>query len=40
MALPSLVKPTVPAGVPAAGVVSDTVAVKVTGWPVTDGLRR
>ena len=30
---------TVPVGVPAAGLVAFTVAVKVTGWPNTDGLR-
>ena len=29
---------TIPAGVPAAGEVDDTVAVKVTVWPATDGL--
>src|SRR6185437_15180795 len=32
------VKVTVPAGVPVAGLDGETVAVKATGWPVTDGL--
>ena len=31
-------KETVPVGVPAPGVVAVTVAVKVTDWPMTDGL--
>src|SRR5262245_9447629 len=34
---PSL-KVTVPVGVPAPGVTADTVAVKITAWPVTVGL--
>ena len=31
-------KVTVPAGVAVAGLTGDTVAVKVTDWPKTDGL--
>ena len=31
-------KLTLPAGLPAPGAVTDTVAVKVTLWPKTDGL--
>ena len=37
VALPSL-KSTVPVTIPAPGLVGDTEAVKVTGWPNTDGL--
>ena len=37
-ATPSMLKVTVPAGVPAPGALVVTVAVKVTGWPNTDGL--
>ncbi len=29
---------TVPVGVPDPGAIADTVAVKVTDWPLTDGL--
>ena len=40
--MPRLVAPskkvTVPDGVPAPGATAVTVAVKVTGWPETDGL--
>ncbi len=40
--VPSVVAPsknvTVPEGVPAPGALTDTVAVKVTLWPKTDGL--
>jgi len=38
MELPSLVKSTVPVGLPEAGETGETVAVKVTDWPVLDGL--
>jgi len=31
-------KSTVPSGVPTAAGIADTVAVKVTDWPVVDGL--
>ncbi len=31
-------KVTVPVGVPAPGATALTIAVKVTGWPKTDGL--
>jgi hypothetical protein len=37
-AVPSIVKVTVPVGVPAPGETALTVAVKVTGGPTTDGL--
>src|SRR5262249_13387597 len=37
-AVPSMVKVTVPPGVPAPGATALTVAVKVTAWPKTDGL--
>ena len=35
--LPSTVNTTLPTGVPPPGAVGETVAVKVTGWPKTDG---
>jgi hypothetical protein len=37
VAVPSL-KVTVPVGVPAVGLTGDTIAVKVTDWPYTEGL--
>ena len=37
--VPSILNCTVPAVVPAPGDTAATVAVKVTGWPKTDGLR-
>ena len=36
--VPSMVKVTVPVGVPEPGATALTVAVKVTVWPDTDGL--
>ena len=36
--VPSMVKVTVPVGVPAPGATALTVAVKVTVWPDSDGL--
>lgn len=38
MALPPSRKVTVPVGVPAPGATAETVAVKVTDWPKTEGL--
>src|SRR6516165_12491416 len=38
MSLEPSMNSTVPVGVPAPGLVTDTVAVNVTDWPKTDGL--
>jgi hypothetical protein len=36
--VPPSLKVTVPLGVPMAGATADTVAVRLTGWPRTEGL--